>query len=40
MPGVHPGLNMPVGHITGGQLMPTETAKLDNFQEEVLPLKL
>lgn len=36
MPSNHPGLGMPAGHITGGQLLPSETAKLDNLQEEVL----
>lgn len=29
------GHGIPVGHITGGQLLPSEIAKLDNLQEEV-----
>lgn len=35
VPTAHTGFGMPVGHISGGQLLPSETAKLENFQEEV-----
>lgn len=35
LPGQHPGMGMPGGHMSGGQLLPSETAKLDNLQEEV-----
>ena len=31
----HPGVGMPGGHMGGGPLMPTESSKLDNRQEEV-----
>jgi len=36
MTGPHQGMGMQGGHMTGGQLMPSETAKLDNLQEEVI----
>ena len=33
--GPHPGGGMPGGHMGGGPLIPTESSKLDNRQEEV-----
>ncbi len=37
MAGPHPGL-MPGQHMGGGPMMPTETSKLDNRQEEVIQI--